>query len=196
MTVHPPRLAAVPAPAAQPDLLDTAAQVLVMDPAAPLATVAAAAGVGRTTLHKRFPTRDALLVAVAHRALDRCEAAVDSVTGTDDADGGLHRLVGALVPVGPQLAYLFRQPGLETRPDVRARFVDLDPRLLAVLDAAKAAGVLRRETRDWWCLSTLYALVYIAWEGIAMGNLAPVDAPALVIDTMVGGLGPRPEPRR
>jgi hypothetical protein len=100
------------------------------------------------------------------------------------------------VPVGPQLAYLFRQPGLETRPDVRARFVDLDPRLLAVLDAAKAAGVLRRETRDWWCLSTLYALVYIAWEGIAMGNLAPVDAPALVIDTMVGGLGPRPEPRR
>jgi AcrR family transcriptional regulator len=160
-----------------------------MDPAASLALVASAAGVGRTTLHKRYPTRDSLLLAVAHRALDLCEDAVARVVAAEDSDGGLRRLVGALVPVGSQLAYLFRQPALEDHPDLRARFLDLDPALLAVIDAARDAGVVRRDRGDWWCLSTLYALVYIAWEGIANGNLAPVDAPGLVMSTLTDGLG-------
>jgi AcrR family transcriptional regulator len=192
MTVHPPRVGLPPRSRPAPtDLLDTAAQVLVMDPSAPLAVVAAAAGVGRTTLHKRYPTRDALLVAVAHRALDLCHDAVDSaVSGaTGDRDGGLRRLVGALVPVGPQLAYLFRQPSLEKHPELRARTVALDPGLLAVLTAASDAGVVRADLGQWWCLSTLYALVYIAWEGVAIGKLAPDDAPDLVLTTLVRGLG-------
>ncbi len=45
-------------------LLDVAAGVLVADPAASLAEVAKAAGIGRTTLHKQYATRDDLLCAV------------------------------------------------------------------------------------------------------------------------------------
>jgi hypothetical protein len=40
----------------RPPLLDVAAEVLVADPAASLAEVAVAAGIGRTTLHKHYAT--------------------------------------------------------------------------------------------------------------------------------------------
>ena len=52
--------------AARP-LLDVAAAVLVSDPAASLAEVAEAAGIGRTTLHKHYATRDDLVRAVGSR---------------------------------------------------------------------------------------------------------------------------------
>src|SRR6185312_1164151 len=95
--------------AARP-LLDVAAAVLVANPGASLAEVAEAAGVGRTTLHKHYATRDDLLRAVAHRALDLWD---DAVTGVVDAGGDLAALVAAMVPIGPQLAFLWRTPSFD-----------------------------------------------------------------------------------
>src|SRR5262249_21782471 len=68
MSVHP-RTPEVSVRVKRP-LLDVVAEVLVADPAAALAEVAAAAGIGRTTLHKHYATRDDLVTAVAHRAID------------------------------------------------------------------------------------------------------------------------------
>ena len=64
----------------RPSLLDVAAEVLVADPAASLAEVAEAAGIGRTTLHKHYATRDDLLLAVGYRAIDLWEHAITAVT--------------------------------------------------------------------------------------------------------------------
>src|SRR5689334_4175267 len=72
-----------------PALLDTAVSVLVADPAAALAEVAEAAGIGRTTLHKHYATRDDLLRAVGHRAIDRYEQVVAAAVDDDASDGGL-----------------------------------------------------------------------------------------------------------
>jgi hypothetical protein len=59
-------------------LLDVVAEVLVLNPSASLAEVSVVAGIGRTTPHKHYPTRDELILAVGHRALDLWEEAVDS----------------------------------------------------------------------------------------------------------------------
>src|SRR5262245_66641957 len=85
MTVHP-RTDEVSVRVKRP-LLDVVAEVLVADPAASLAEVAAAAGIGRTTLHKHYATRDDLVTAVAHRAMDLWEQAVDRI-----ADDSLRQL--------------------------------------------------------------------------------------------------------
>jgi AcrR family transcriptional regulator len=168
-------------------LLDVAAEVLVANPAAPLAVVAQAAGIGRTTLHKQYATRDDLLLAVAHRSLDLCiEAAREAVA---DETGALRRLVDALIPVGPQLAFLFRQPSLDADPALDRRFDDLDEPVNRAVRAAQQVGELRRDRPDWWFVSSLYALVYVAWEGIAKGRLAPLDATELVLGTLLDGLG-------
>src|SRR6202161_2334191 len=67
---------------ARRSLLDVAAEVLVADPSASLAQVAEAAGIGRTTLHKQYATREDLLRAVGDRAIDLFEEALGGIGGT------------------------------------------------------------------------------------------------------------------
>src|SRR5690348_4326853 len=111
-------------------LLDIAAEVLVADPAASLAQVAEAAGIGRTTLHKHYATRDDLLRAVGHRALDLWDQAIQTVTTGDretgrDGESGLRAVVEALLPVGPQLAFLWRNPSFDHAADILDRWKEV-----------------------------------------------------------------------
>ena len=171
--------------AARP-LLDVAAAVLVADPAASLAEVAEAAGIGRTTLHKHYATRDDLVRAVGHRAIDLWEQAVATLTGDD---GGLRELIAAMIPNGPQLAFLWRTPAFDHDDEIRARKAVAEERCLAVLKRAQALGVLSASVPDWWLRQSFYALIYTAAESVQAGRLAPRDAPALVLDTFLHGIG-------
>jgi AcrR family transcriptional regulator len=168
-------------------LLDVAAEVLVADPAASLAEVAEAAGIGRTTLHKHYATRDDLLRAVGHRAVDLWEQALDQVT--DGPDGGLRAIIAAMVVVGSQLGFIWRTPGLHRDQGLEERSAAAQDRTLAVLRRACQRGVLAAGTPDWWLLRTFFSLIYMAAESVADGLLAPNDAPSLVTGTFLRGIG-------
>ena len=170
------------------DLLDAAVTYLVGNPRASLADIAAAAGIGRTTLFKRYATRDELEHAVAMRAVDVCLGAARSAD-PDAPDGGLRSLVTALVPVGPQLNFLWRTPSLQSDDDFCAAYQRVDEEILAVLARARAAGALDPAQPDWWLRQTLVALVYVAWECVESGRLARLDAAERVLDTMLSGVG-------
>jgi len=182
-------------------LLQTATEVLVADPTASLSDVARAAGIGRTTLHKLYPTRHALLVALARDALDVLERtyadaglggpdpATDADTDAEaDPDAALRRLVVALVPLGPRVEYLMRERSLDVEPDLTARVEALDEPVRALVRRAQAAGRLRAGVPDEWVVASLNALVYAAWELVALGRLAPVAAPDLVLGTLLDGV--------
>lgn len=179
-------------------ILEIAAEVFSANAAASLADVAAAAGVGRTTLHNRFPTREALLLAVAHDALDRCAAVIQDANltevGTDatpeEVKAALSRFVEAMIPLGPRIEFLLRQPELDMDKELAARTDQLDKPLEDFVERAQQAGALRTGVPAWWAVSTLYALTYAAWEGITAGRLAPRDAPALVLHTTLTGIAP------
>jgi len=179
-------------------LLDAAVSHLVAQPRASLAQIAAAAGIGRTTLFKLFATRDQLEHAVAMRALSLCQAAISSaagqgVEGGQGGDGGLRALVTALIPIGPQLNFIWRTPSLDVDEEVVSAYRRMDAALLGALASARQAGVLRADRPEWWLGQTLYALVYVAWESVQRGQLARIDAPDLVLATL---LGPRDESTR
>ena len=175
-------------------LLQTATEVLVADPTASLSDVARAAGIGRTTLHKLYPTRHALLVALARDALDVLERTyADAGLGPDpdpaaDPAVALRRLVVALVPLGPRVEYLMRERSLDVEPDLTARVEALDEPVRALVRRAQAAGRLRAGVPDEWVVASLNALVYAAWELVALGRLAPVAAPDLVLGTLLDGV--------
>jgi len=177
---------------ARTSLLDVAAEVLVADPAASLAEVAEAAGIGRTTLHKHYATRDDLLCAVGHRAIDLWEHAVAGAGGSDGPDGGLRGLVAAMIPIGPQLAFLWRTPAFDHLSELGERWLAVETRCLAVLERAKDLGCLAADVPDWWLLQMLYSVVYMAAESVGAGKLAPLDAPGLALGTFLHGLAARP----
>jgi AcrR family transcriptional regulator len=178
----------------RPPLLDVAAEVLVADPAASLAEVAVAAGIGRTTLHKHYATRDDLLRAVGHRAVDLWEQALSQVT--DAPDGGLRAIITAMVAVGSQLGFLWRTPALDRDQALEERSRAAQDATLAVLRRACERGVLAPATPDWWLLSTFFSLIYVAAESVADGHLAPNDAPRRVTDTFLRGIGAPAGPAR
>ena len=185
--------------APKPPLLDVVAEVLVADPSASLVKVAEAAGIGRTTLHKSYATREDLVTAVGHRAIDLWEEAVNSVAGAADLDGehpdgGLAALTAAMIPIGPQLAFLWRTPTFDHVAELGERGIAVELRCLAVLKQAQRRGVLARDVPDWWLLNTYYSLVYVAAESVRSGDLAPRDAPDLVLATFMHGIGATPPP--
>ncbi len=174
------------------EVLATATRVLVASPSASLADVAAAAGVSRTTLHLRYPTRQGLLVALAHEAMDLVEQAYLEARLSEDQVGvALGRLVELLVPLGPRTEFLLRERSLDADEGVADRYLELDLPLAALVERGRASAELRHDLPTWWLVASLFAAVYAAWESIADGRLAPRDAPALVLTSVLDGMVPR-----
>lgn len=176
--------------AARRSLLDVAAEVLVADPSASLTQVAEAAGIGRTTLHKQYATREDLLRAVGHRVVDLCEQ-VTKVASADDADGGLRAAIEAMIPIGPQLAFLWRTPSFDHDQDLETRWNAFTQETLAILRRAQDRGVISAGIPDWWLLSTFHAVIYVAFERVQTGHLARLDAPGLALATLLHGFAPQ-----
>jgi AcrR family transcriptional regulator len=179
--------------AAKRSLLDAAAEVLVADPSASLTQVAEAAGIGRTTLHKQYATREDLLRAVGNRVIDLWEQ-VTEVASAGDADGGLLAAIEAMIPIGPQLAFLWRTPSFDHDQDLETRWNAFTQQTLAILKRAQDRGVISAAVPDWWLLSTFHAVIYIASERVQLGHLARLDAPGLALSTLLHGIGPQTPP--
>jgi AcrR family transcriptional regulator len=173
-------------------LLTAATQVLLRQPTASLAEVATAIGVSRTTLYSRFPTRQALLVGLAQAAMDLVEKAyADAALDDADVAASLRRVVERLVPLGERVEFLLRERSLDGEPEVVARYAELDGPLIGFVARAQGAGALRADQPAWWIVASLDSSVYAAWEAISDGRLAPRDAPALVLGTVLDGVRER-----
>jgi len=171
-------------------VLEHATAVLTAEPAASLADVARALGIGRTTLHRMFPTRASLLRAMAERAIDLLEETYAGAGLGDpgaDAVPALRTAVTALIPLGPTALFLLKARELDDDDDLEARLVKANQALLTTVGRAIGAGAVSGP--DWWATEALNALVHAAWEQVAAGRLAPADAPGLVLDTWLGGVG-------
>jgi AcrR family transcriptional regulator len=169
-------------------VLDVVAEVLVADPSASLAEVALAAGIGRTTLHKQYATRNDLIRAVGFRSLDLWEQALSGISDAD-LDGGLREVVAAMIPIGPQLAFLWRTPEFDHDKEIEQREQVVEKHLLAVLKRAQDRGVLAAAAPQWWLRQTFYALIYVAACSVRDGYLAPRDAPDYMIRMFLHGIG-------
>jgi AcrR family transcriptional regulator len=153
-------------------ILDAAVGVLSQDLSASLADIAAAAGVGRTTLHRYFPDRTHLLTALSLMAADKIatatsDAAPDQGTGLDALD----RLCQRLFELGDILMLVFSAPELaisqtweEESPADRA--------VLQIVERGHADGTIDPELDGPWIQQVLWAMLYSAWQHI-QGNGVP-----------------------
>lgn len=92
-----------------------------------------------------------------------------------------------LIPLGPSLMFLLRDPDIAGLPELNDRAERLDRPLHAAAAAAAGEGLLDPSVPPWWAIETLYAVVWVAWEQIEAGRLASADAPGLVNRTWLTG---------
>ncbi|MFE7111381.1 TetR/AcrR family transcriptional regulator [Streptomyces sp. NPDC057575] len=171
-------------------ILEAAERVLAEDPGASMEQIATAAGVARTTIHRRFANRQALIEALAASAARQLAQAVDD--GRPDTAPPLvamHRITANVLQVKGAWAFAL---GLAEDPDSEAAALqqDINRRCIAVLERAKADKLIDEAADLDWVRRVYYALIGESLRGTTDGA-DPDTLAARIIDTLLRGAGPR-----
>lgn len=172
-------------------LVAAALATLNADPSASMAQIAAAAGVGRATLHRHFATREDLVREIGERGIARWEASLHASGAPalgEDADAATHRaaledLVERYVQDADDFGFALTNPEIERHPDFRERCLALIEIEVRVFTAAQRAGVLRDDVPAEWIDHVLFGLMRSGLDARHYGNVAPRRIPGLVADS-------------
>ncbi|MFD7770912.1 TetR/AcrR family transcriptional regulator [Streptomyces sp. NPDC059787] len=171
-------------------ILEAAEKVLAEEPGASMEQIAAAAGVARTTIHRRFANRQALIEALAASAARQLARAVDD--GRPDTAPPLvamHRITANVLQVKSAWAFALELPA-DPDSEAFALHEDIARRCTAVLQRAQAAKLIDEAADLDWVRRVYYALLGECLHG----NTDDADPDALatrIIDTLLHGAGPR-----
>ncbi|MEM8935373.1 MAG: TetR/AcrR family transcriptional regulator [Pseudomonadota bacterium] len=170
-------------------LIEAAFEVLGRDPSASLALVAEKAGVGRATLHRHFPTRDALMHALAKTAIAETDAACEEACeNVQSAAQALELSLRALIPLGPRYGFLTREP-VEYDPEISAEYDRQGEELRQLIEEAKREGALDTRCPTAWLLEAYDHLIFAGWEITRSGEATPKQAADLAWRTFTTGVG-------
>ncbi len=175
-------------PATREAIVEAALALLGENPSASFSEIAIRAGVGRATLHRHFRNRETLIDAISHQCMDEMEQAVQAREGAAmSAADRLESMFRATVPLGDR--YSFLQHQIERHEGVRARYVAQLGWLNGLVAALKTEGVVADDVPDYWLVSQIDQLIWIAWRAVQGGKLTVDDAVALAMRTILNGLG-------
>ncbi|NLT06202.1 MAG: TetR/AcrR family transcriptional regulator [Solirubrobacterales bacterium] len=182
-------------------ILDAAIDLLASRPDASMSQVAAAAGVSRQTVYGHFASREALLEAVAERALAETLAAID---GSDPERGppaeALARLTdawwSAVVRHAEVLGAL--AAAYPDRGDVHALHAPIRARIEALARRGQDSGAFAADSAPGWLAAAFVGLMHAAADEVAAGRLARPDAGrqlAVSVPRLFGAAAPGPAGR-
>lgn len=145
-------------------ILDAAVDVLNADPAASLADIATAAGVGRTTVHRYFPERADLLAALSRTALDQITEATNRARPAEDtAIEALERVCQEYFDLGRMLTLVFNDPQQYATAEWDA-CTPADQALLDTVERGHRDGTVDPRLAPVWVQNLLWSMLYSAWE--------------------------------
>ncbi|MFG3366885.1 TetR/AcrR family transcriptional regulator [Streptomyces sp. NPDC090032] len=172
-------------------ILEAAERVLSVNPAATMEQIAEAAGVARTTVHRRFASRDALITALATWASQRFYEAVEAARpDTAPPSIALYQVTANVLRV--KIGWGFAMGAVPAdAPEAARVYGEVLARCEGLFARARDAGLLASDTDLDWVRRVYYALIHEA-AAEAPDTDAAVDALATrVVDTLLYGVGKR-----
>jgi AcrR family transcriptional regulator len=171
-------------------ILDAAVDALASDTEVSMAEIARRAGVVRATIYVHFPTREALLEAVTHRAISEVTAVMEAAEPErGDAAEALRRIVAAawraLGRFHALVAINTRLPHAELQRRHQPVFAILEP----LIERGRREGAFRSDVPVAWHLAMSMALVHAASAELQAGRVPPEDVEPAVVATVLGALG-------
>ena len=171
-------------------ILDAAVRVLSQQSSASLAEVAAAAGVGRTTMHRYFPERADLLTGISTDLLEQVAAATERARpDVGPAVAALERLCQAYFALGDGLLLTMNEPGLFTDPAWQEES-ESDRALLRLVERGHAEGTIDPDLSPVWVRAVLWTLLYAAWMHARDDEVPEHAALALCLRTLRKAVAP------
>src|SRR4051812_15070722 len=183
MTTHDPTASGPPRRRADAErsiarILDAAVDALADEPEASMAEIARRAGVVRATIYVHFPTREALLEVVTHRAIAEVAEVIDAAEPHhgDPADA-LARVVGASWQrLGRFHALVAINTAEHGHDELRQRHSAVLATLQPLIERGQADGSFRADVPAAWHLSMLMALMHTASGELRAGRVSDRDA--------------------
>ena len=175
-------------------ILVAAEKTLRQNPAATMEQIAEAAGVARTTVHRRFTSREALIGALTGWATEQFHTAVVAAhPDTTPPLVALYQVTANVLRV--KIGWAFAMDlAASADPEVARVHADVLARCDRLFARAQAAGVFRADADLRWARRCYYALIHEASQDRSEGE-ADTDALAtLVVDTLLRGVGGHPNP--
>ncbi|MGC4047611.1 MAG: TetR/AcrR family transcriptional regulator [Armatimonas sp.] len=169
-------------------ILERAATVLAEGHGRTMQEIADKSGVGRTTLYRRFRTREDLLRAIFEQAIVEARDGIAAANPEDgDAREAITRVVEELLKIGDKYRVLFQEKTAHTeRAEGKDEFVES---LRELIRRAQREGVIDPAVPVEWALGTLGAMVATATRLIGTGELARNHAADLITRSLLDGVG-------
>ncbi|WCB96456.1 hypothetical protein DSM104299_05215 [Baekduia alba] len=167
-------------------ILDAAAALLARGAAASTTAVATEAGVSRPTVYAHFPTREALVEAVAERAIHRAAAALaDAHLDEGSPLDALDRLVDVAWDHLDRGGAIARAVSDQLTTGARARaHTALRGPIGELLARGQATGAFRTDLPTPWLISSYFALMHACGEEVRAGTLDAADAVSVLRPTL------------
>ncbi|MGW6056125.1 TetR/AcrR family transcriptional regulator [Streptomyces sp. NPDC055189] len=172
-------------------ILEASERVLAANPAATMEQLAKAAGVARTTVHRRFATREALLDELTGWAARQFADAV-AAARPDAAPPivALYQVTANVLRVKTDWSFAMDRAAEDAHPEAARIHADVRAACVRLFGRAQEAGVLRPDLDLDWTRRVYYALIHEAAKEGAEGGEADADALATrVVDTLLRGAG-------
>lgn len=165
-------------------MINGAVGLLADNPAASMQEIAAASGLGRTTVYRHFPSRETLLDSLFERVVEEAQRISSQII----AEGGgaeriLRRMGSEFVLLGGRFRFLssFRN---ETTVLEESKTAPHDP-VADFLRAGQASGELRSDLPLPWAQSMIQAMSIAATDDVAAGRFDAQTAGGLLGDSLV-----------
>lgn len=146
-------------------ILDAAMTVLADNPTASLGDIAAAADVGRSTVHRYYPERSDLLRALALHVHELSNAAIERADPAHGpAEAALRRVVESQLDLGPIVLFIYSEPTILADRELAAH---LDTGDEAIVEVLNRASVDRPEYPPYppgWARRVFWALLDAGYE--------------------------------
>ena len=174
------------------ELLDAAIAVLVDNPSASLSEVVKKAGVGRATLYRYFPTREALVKEIALLAIKQTDEAVAPIIAKKlSSQETLREMLEVIVPLGDRFHFLMSESSSYKDPEVVQAYNRQLSDLNTLVEGLKQEGVVALDISNAWAVAAIDSLIWTAWYSVQTGYVAPKEAASLVYRTLIQGLQPQ-----
>lgn len=171
-------------------ILAAAERVLSANPAASLEQVAEVAGVARTTVHRRFANRQALIDTLALTAAEQLRQALEAAhPDTAPPLVALHQITATVLRT--KISWRFALEQADAPDSVAAAGQqELARRCVDLLGRARDQGLLAADADLEWTRRVYYALITETLHGGGTGA-DPDTLAARVVTTLLHGSGPR-----
>jgi AcrR family transcriptional regulator len=173
-------------------ILEAGTRLLSSDPAASVADIAKAAGVGRVTLYGHFPSREVLVDAVLDHTVNMADAVLENESiDTAPAREAMTGLLRSSWEVLDRHRRLFLAAD-RVLPTERIREHHHRPlrRVERLIARGRRDGDFRTDLPLAWLVTTFFAIVHSAAQEREAGRLEPEEVERVLITTMLSLLCP------